>query len=119
MSHDAKTLSETRTYYLKEGDRAPVLELVLYNEDGTIKDLSGFDEANLVVAKVPGGRRLLDGTMTIEDGEEDEGIVTYEWEEDELVAGEYLMEVILDRGAAAQESWPKSSYYKLTIMPRL
>ncbi len=115
---DPKTLSENKTYYIKAGDLKPVLELILYNEDGTVKDLTDTNNIKLVVAPCVGGRRIVDlGDMDMSETPTD-GVVTYEWAEDELVAGEHKMEVILDLGTAT-ESFPKGSYYKLVVIPHL
>lgn len=119
MASDPKTLSETKTYCLKAGDRRPALNIPLFNEDGTVKDLTGVTTVELVVAPCVSGRRLIDRKSMSISGTESQGIVEYLWTGSELVSGEYIMEIILDYGLSTQESFPKGSYYKLVIVPHL
>lgn len=114
-------LAENQTYYIKAGDRKPILSLIFYNDDGTVKNLTGVTTAKLIVASVVGGRRLVSLGVMVISGTPTDGTVTYAWAtvDTELLAGNYLMEVILDYGLATQESFPRGSYYKLAIVAHL
>lgn len=114
------------TFVLKAGDRMPVLGLTLKYYDGTVRDLTGVTSVKLRVAPVVGGRRLIDdATMTVV-GSAANGYVQYAWKANELVAGEYLMEILVDSDDAGvlgvqhlTETFPRGGYYKLTIVPHL
>lgn len=119
MAVDAKTEAENKTYYIKAGDRWPHLEITLYNEDGSVRGLLGVTDIKLIVSSSVAGRRLVDaGAMTI-FGADADGTVQYAWAADELKAGTYMMEVVIDPGGENQESFPKGGYYKLVVIPHL
>jgi hypothetical protein len=127
-AHDPRD-NPNKTYRVKAGDRRPVLTIQLLDENGDPKDLLDYfapeegptDQIKLTVAAVVGGRRLIDQkNMSIFTAENAAaGKVSYEWEPDELVPGDYLMEVVLDPGGPLQEAFPKKAYYKLIVLPRL
>lgn len=119
MSLTEKNEAEHKTYYLKGGDKKPTIELICYNDDGSVHDLTSATNAKLVVAPVVGGRRVVDlGAMTFAT-DRTTGVVKYTWAGTETVPGEYLMEVIVDYGLSTQESFPRGSYYKLFIVEHL
>jgi hypothetical protein len=109
------------TFTIKAGDRQPVLDLYLQYADGTPRNLVGSAATNikLVVASVVGGRRLIDLQQMDKITPYTDGHCQYVWQQDQLVAGEYLMEIIVNYGIDGQESFPKGSYYKLVIVPHL
>jgi hypothetical protein len=116
---DAKTEAENRTYYIKASDRKPLLELILYDEDGGVHDLTTDGQMVLNVSKEVGGRRLVDEGAVDFNGPKADGGIKYAWAANELVAGEYLMEVIINHGGSTQETFPKGGYYKLVVVPHL
>lgn len=116
--------SKPLTIFMKDQDRLPPLEIQLYKENGEYYDFKDVVSAKLVVTRIVGGRRFVDmGEMTqVNDnsgGESGKVLLRYEWKENEIRTGDFLMEIVLEYPGGKISTFPKHNYYKLKVLPRL
>lgn len=111
------------TYYIKQGDRLPKLQMTLLDDEGNPIDLTNVETIQLFIAPCVGGRRIVDGQTMAVVGDASSGVVDYGWNNgDTDKAGEYKMEVVLMRDSLGTELYqtvPRSNYDTLIITPRL
>lgn len=111
------------TYYMKQGDRLPKLQMTLLDMNGNPLDLTNVESLLLYVAPCVGGRRIVDGESMTVVGDAVNGVVEYAWKAgDTDKSGEYKVEVVLIRDELTTElkqTVPRGNYDTLIITPRL
>lgn len=125
-----------KTFYIKQGDRLPSLEVLLIDCEGNPLDLtaySGVAPADpgpnifLVIAPCVAGRRIVDMAVMTVKGDPLQGRVVHQWSRGQTdKPGEYQVEVILSPDFNVSPSTdqklmtlPGGGYGKLIITPRL
>jgi len=102
------------TFYLKHGDRAPLIRTTLKNPDDSIYDLTRATTVEIVVRKMGASADLVNTAATIFDAAG--GIVQYQFADGETdIPGFYRVEWIVDAGLSTEETFPNYDYDGLYI----
>lgn len=99
------------TFYIKEDDTSPRLQVALKNPDGTATGLNDTT-VRIRIAKARGGANILDAEASIDDATG--GVVSYQFS-DGLDEGRYRVEFEVDFGAAETETFPNKGYHTLMV----
>lgn len=113
----------TNTFYMKQGDRLPNLQMTLLDDAGDPIDLTNIETIRLFIAPCVDGRRIVNGAAMYVVGDAINGTVEYAWKAgDTDKVGEYKVEVVLTKDEltdAVSQTVPRSGYDTLIITARL
>ena len=106
------------TYYIKQGNRSPVIQVTLLTPAGTAEDLSAATNVTVRARKANTSIYVVSDTATIADAVN--GIVTYQFDSVQTDdPGLLLLEWVKDLGLATEETYPNFSYDAIYIERRL
>jgi len=102
-------------FHLKKGDRQPPLQMIIYNPDGTRKDLSSGITGMIFRMGKPGvAVKIAAGVITAVNLAQ--GVVEHRWAStttDEV--GEFRGELVITYTDATTETFPKESFLVVEI----
>lgn len=113
-----------RSFYLRAGDRLPILQGQIVDGGGAAVNLNDFENdgyytVTLKIRRADLGAVAVSRTMTLVSPTE--GVVSYSWVAgDVATAGRYLMEIVVtDAEETFQKTFPTDGYLVLDIAEAL
>ena len=102
------------TYYIKQGNRSPVIQASLLQPDGTVEDLTTATTVTLRARKANTSTYIVDDLASITDAAN--GVVQYQFDATQTDdPGLLLIEWIKDVGLSTEETYPNYSYDAIYI----
>lgn len=101
-------------FYIKQGDRAPIIQTTLLDPSGTAVDLTAASSVTLKASSRDRAPLLVDDAATISDAVN--GVVTYQFTAVQTANyGVYALEWVRDVGLPTEQSYPNVAYDALHI----
>lgn len=102
------------TYYVKQGNRSPLIQSSLLQPDGAVEDLTTATNVTLRARKANTSTYIVDDLATITDAPN--GVVQYQFDATQTDdPGLLLIEWVKDAGLASEETYPNYSYDAIYI----